>query len=117
MFLLYLHDASDEHREAVQEIVKTHATRWSHHLPDVWIAGGHDHKYWANLISPVLALSDAGLLVLKLPNEKGKRMFATRGNNPDRMLDWLWSTYHGKERPKKALGVKVGGLPKSTGDK
>jgi hypothetical protein len=117
MFLLYLHDATDEHREAVQEIVKAHANGWSHHLPDIWIAGGHSHKYWANLIAPVLALSDAGLLVLKLPKEKSERMFASRGNNPDRMLDWLWATYHGKERSKKPLRRKIGGSSKSTGDK
>lgn len=36
-------------------------------------------------------------------------MFATRGKNPDRMLDWLWSTYHGKPRPEKELQLKIGG--------
>lgn len=101
MFLLYLHDANDAHREAVQAIVKKHANGWAHHLPDLWIAGGHDHTYWADLVKPVLSLSDAGLLVLELPREKSKRMFAVRGKNPSRMLDWLWSTYYGRERPKK----------------
>lgn len=101
MFLLYIHDATDDHREAVQAIVKEHANGWAHHLPDVWIAGGHDHTYWANLIKPVLALSDAGLLVVELPRDKGQRMFAARGKNPEKMLNWLWSTYHGKPRPSK----------------
>jgi hypothetical protein len=99
MFLLYLHDASDEHREAVQQIVKTHADGWAHHLPDLWLAEGHDHKYWGDLIAPVLALSEAGLLVFELPRERDHRMFATRGKNPNHMLDWLWSTYYGKPRP------------------
>jgi hypothetical protein len=106
MFLIYVHDANDDQREAIQAIVKTHANGWSHHLPDLWIAGGQSHTYWADLIKPILALSGAGLVVLELPRDKAKRMFAVRGKNPPRMLDWLWSSYYGKERPKLALKVK-----------
>lgn len=106
MFLLYLHDGTDSHREAVQQIVKTHAAHWAHHLPDVWIVAGHDHKYWANLIHPVLALSNAGLVVLELPRAKDERMFALRGNNPNRMIDWLWETYYGEPRPAGQLSKK-----------
>lgn len=99
MFLLYLHDATNAHREAVQQIAKAHTKTWWHHLPDLWIVGGHTHSYWADLIKPVLALSKAGVVVLELPREKDARMFAFRGTNPAGMGDWLWSTYYGHPKP------------------
>lgn len=106
MFLLYLHDAEDRHREAVQQIVKAHAQGWAHHLPDIWIAGGHNHAYWGDLVAPVLALSNAGLVVLELPQQKSQRMFALRGQNPKAFGDWLWATYFGQPRPTQAAKLK-----------
>lgn len=96
MSVLFLHDATDAHREAVQQIVKAHASCWWHHFPDLWIAGGHSHLYWADLIEPVLALSRAGLIVLELPRDSSQRMFATRGANPAGMAEWLWEIYYGR---------------------
>lgn len=107
MFLIYLHDGTDAHREAVQQIVKAHAARWAHHLPDIWIASGHDHVYWGDLINPVLALSNAGLIIFELPKEKADRMFALRGHNSERMSDWLWETYYGEPRPGKNPSKKT----------
>jgi len=100
-FVVALGNASDAQRQAVQAIVKTHADGWWHNLPDVWIAGGHTHTYWADLIHPVLALSSARLTVLELPRSLDHRMFATRGSFPATSGDWLWKTYYGRDKPKQ----------------
>jgi hypothetical protein len=102
-FVIALGNASDAQREAVQAIVKAHADDWWHNLPDVWIVGGQSHTYWGDLIKPVLALSQARVLVLELPRDKNQRMFATRGKLPGDALDWLWKTYFGRDRPSETL--------------
>src|SRR4051812_33387056 len=98
-FTLALGNATDAQREAVQAIVKAHANGWWHNLPDVWIVGGQTHKYWADLISTVLAGSPAQLLVLKLPRSEAERMFAHRGPLPKVSSDWLWKQYYGQDPP------------------
>lgn len=111
-FVIALGQVTDDHRNAVHEIVKTHAVNWWHHLPDVWIAIGHTHKYWGDLIKPVLALSDARVLVIKLPEDQSARMFAYRGRFPEAAQDWLWESYYGRERPGKV--AKKPALPAAT---
>jgi len=98
-FLIALGYASDAERAAVQAIVKAHANGWWHNLPDVWIAGGHEHAYWADLIKPVLGASNAQVVVLELPRDQAYRMFALRGPHPASSARWLWNSYHGKPRP------------------
>jgi len=98
-FVILLGYASDEQRERVQALVKEHANGWWHHMPDAWIAGGNDHKFWGNTMAPVVAGTSARVLVLRLPDEESERMFAQRGTVPRGSLDWLWKTYHGRPRP------------------
>jgi hypothetical protein len=111
-YTLALGGASDSQREAVQALVKAHANGWWHNLPDVWIVGGHNHKYWADLIHPVLASSTARLLVLELPRDPSTRTFAYRGPFPRTTRDWLWKTYLDRVSPqlvlKKAARKKPG---------
>lgn len=100
MFLLAIGPSSDDQRNAVQSIVRAHANGWWHHLPDVWIVGGHDHTYWGNLIKPVLAMSGTKLLVLELPRTVEMRMFAVRGPVPEAGKEWLWETYYEQPMPR-----------------
>jgi hypothetical protein len=101
-YVISLGTGTDDHRNAVQAIIKRHAVNWWHYLPDLWIVIGHDHTYWADLVKPVLALSGARLLVLELPRDKDARMFAYRGEFPAKSGEWLWNTYHGRPKPNKA---------------
>ena len=98
-FVLLLGYATDTQREQVQTLVKEHANGWWHHVPDAWIVGGHDHKFWANTVGPILSGTAARLLVLELPHETSQRMFAQRGRASRSSLDWLWKTYYGRPRP------------------
>lgn len=93
-FMLALSEASDAHREAVHAIVRAHSGRWWHAFPDLWIAQGHNHVYWADLVKPVLALSPAALVVLELPRNASARHFSIRGGSaPELKARWLFSEY------------------------
>jgi hypothetical protein len=86
-------------REAIHELIKEHAGFWWHHLPDIWIVDGHDHKFWGNLLQPVVTPASASLLVLELPREEDERMFAVRGAYPTKPGKWLWESYFGRPMP------------------
>ncbi len=90
---------ADGQRETVSELVEEHAKGWWHFLPDVWIVGGYDHKYWGELLRPVVEPASANLLVLELPREKDARMFAVRGSYATTADNWLWEFYHGRPIP------------------
>jgi hypothetical protein len=107
-FLLYVANGTDDHREAVQAIVKEHAQKWWHYFPDVWIVVGHSHKYWGDLVKPVLALSDAGFLALELPRDQAQRHWATRGKVPPGANKWLWESYFGQPMPGAKPELKSG---------
>lgn len=94
MFIVVLDQATDDHREAVQAIVKAHANGWWHNFTDVWIVGGHEVTYWRDLIKPTLALSPARVLVMGLP-DMGQRAWATAGL-PQPMFKWLREAYSNK---------------------
>jgi hypothetical protein len=53
-------------RQAVQEIIKTHAKGWWHRFEAVWIVTSHDAKYWRTMIQPVIAGGPSSVLVLRL---------------------------------------------------
>lgn len=101
-YILYVGNGSDDHREAVQAIVKEHAIAWWHYYPDIWIVTGHSHTYWADLVKPVLALSNAGFLTLELPRDQSQRHWSMRGTIPPGATKWLWESYFGKPDPKEA---------------
>jgi hypothetical protein len=107
-YLLHLANGTDAHREAVQAIVKEHASSWWHHYPDIWIVNGHDHKYWGDLVKPVLALSNAGFLTLELPRDKSQRHWATRGQVPPGANKWLWESYFGQPQPSSKKELDAG---------
>jgi hypothetical protein len=99
-FIISIGYATDAQRNAVQAKVKANAQGWWHHLPDLWIVGGHDHTYWAELIKPDVTGTTARLLVLELPaSGENNRMFAVRGQFNKNARKWLWETYYGKPYP------------------
>lgn len=92
MHVIALNQATDAHREAVQAIVKVHATGgWWHNFADLWIVGGRDVIYWRDLIKPTLALSPAQVLVMRLPDDNA-RGWATAGV-PEPKFRWLRAVY------------------------
>jgi hypothetical protein len=91
--------ATDAQRNAVQAALKANANGWWHHLPDTWIVGGRDHKYWADLVQPIVVGTKARVLVLELPRSESDRMFAARGDLNRNGQKWLWETYYGKPYP------------------
>lgn len=95
-FLIALNKATDENREAVQAIVKVHATGWWHNFTDVWIVGGHNAPYWRDLIAPTLMNSTAEVLVLALPSGGGS--WAT-SKVKTANTKWLRETYLPQEKP------------------
>jgi hypothetical protein len=97
-YLVALGYATVQQRNAVQAKVKEHALGWWHEMPDVWIVGGQSHKFWADLLGPLVTGTTARLLVLQLPDEQNHRMFAVR-NTPVEANKWLWETYFDRPFP------------------
>lgn len=93
-FVISIGYASDLQRNAIHSAIKSHAPGWWHHLPDTWIVAGHNHKYWGDLVQPILATTPATALVLELPRNPEQRMFASRGPFDQSAKDWLWRSYY-----------------------
>jgi hypothetical protein len=123
VFLIALSETNDAQRNAVQAIVKAHATEWWHEVPDVWVAQGHTHHYWRDLIAPVLLLSPAIVAVFQLPAHASERMWAFN-TMPRERSQWLFEKYTGVDPPlppprpspdpetiKKVLLDKIAGIP------
>jgi hypothetical protein len=81
--VIILDRATSAERNAVHEMIKTHASGWWHHFTNVWIAGGHSTLYWNRLLAPLIPAGQSAILVLKLPEDKTQRQYNmyTRGNN------------------------------------
>jgi hypothetical protein len=99
MFLIALSKGTNFQRNLIHENVKANAKGWWHYLPDVWIAGGHDHEYWGQLLRPILAGSRSTVLVVGLPQEQSMRSFAIRGESTEKTKQWLWKTFLGRTMP------------------
>lgn len=89
------------HQNAVHAIVKAHASQWWHQLPEVWIAEGRSATYWRDLIKPVLGLSPAQVLVLRLPDDANRRAWAATFAGPKTW--WLHEAYRGRPAPKQVI--------------
>ncbi len=107
MFAIALGSARDPHREAVQTIVKAHASEWWHRFPDLWIVQGQTASYWRDLIGPTLLNSRASVLVLRLPDQADRRWAAQM---PYEGMSWLYEAYAGIPDPNS------GQLPSATDD-
>lgn len=87
-------------REAVHEIVRTHARGWWHRFPDVWIAGGHPPKYWKKLIKPVIPYGSSSVLVLRLPDEPEENDIGYFGIDGEQRLEWLYRNLRDRPMPR-----------------
>jgi hypothetical protein len=67
-FLIALDRATNEERDAVHEIVKSHANGWWHMFADVWLVGGHSPEFWVDTIGPLIPFGPASILVFRIPD-------------------------------------------------
>ncbi len=102
-FVIMLGNITAPQRNAAHELIKKDANGWWHHLPDVWIVGGHGHKHWADLLAPIINGTPGKLVVLELPRDHAERMFAQRNGGQwvkaEESSRWLWETYYGRPKP------------------
>jgi hypothetical protein len=88
--------------QAAHEALKVLAKGWWHNAANVWIVFSEaGHGEVRNVTSEAVrqAGGTARVLVLKLPDNKSDRHWASVGLK-DEANDWLWRTYFGSEPPK-----------------
>lgn len=100
MHLIALSEANDPQRDAVQAIVKVHATAWWHELPDIWVADGQTAAYWRDLIKPVLLLSPAAVIVFQLPPKDQRSVAWTKLTREQ--ATWIFESYAEMPQPPEA---------------
>jgi hypothetical protein len=98
LYAVIVEELSAERAEVVQALLEEKGNGWWwHNLPNVWIVGGGSTAFWRDAIRPVVAGTDAKVLVLRLPREKGDR-WASFGGGEKKPFKWLHEAFAALDR-------------------
>jgi len=93
MSIIVLERPTAETREAVQTLIKKHASGWWHRFPDLWLASGHPPQFWRDEIRPLVAGTGRGVFVFLLPAAEADRAWAYFGPKAEERGKWLHDYY------------------------
>jgi hypothetical protein len=92
--IIIVDEATPEQLNAAQELIKTKADGWWHHLPTIWLVGGTTSaSEWVRVLKASLAGGRASVIVLALPDDEASRDWAYYGVDSKDRTAWLHKSF------------------------